>query len=189
LDLSENLNPRVKVKWSHDNIESMGVEFFQQFNFVCMVNCSLSVLMKVNSLCREVSGIKPGFLACWNMGMLASVFVDLTTFICKDRNTFQENKLEFPSLKEVLQCSSDIPKVILLFEATEKKETINTEFGFVSSIMGGLTSQIILSSLSHTEIPIRNFLEFTEEGEVFVHEALPNGYTSSNKPLRIMIMD
>ncbi|CAG8607816.1 13162_t:CDS:2 [Ambispora leptoticha] len=73
-DRIRNLNPRVVVTADSDNLAKKSEEFFSKFDVICLTDCDLDTLIRVNEICRKFD---KKLYASSTMGLFGYIFCDL----------------------------------------------------------------------------------------------------------------
>jgi len=142
----QDLNPRVNIVVDKDPLESKSPEFFQQFDIVCLSDCSLATTLKVNQICRQhkipiFSGALHGYFGFVFMDHNQHNYQSTTKSVSGEETTTIKT-LATPSFQDVFDSPWNIPAL--------------------RRVSKSLLAEIIL--LHYTSVPDQgNILDFKKE--------------------------
>jgi ubiquitin-like 1-activating enzyme E1 A len=121
------LNPLVSINCDECTIESKDENYFKQFNVICVTNCTLDILLKIDNICRKYNIF---FFISESFGSFSYFFEDLNIYKfskkilqnnqkCSNNLSsiiYKEEIITFPSLNDVISVKWKlIPKAPKLF--------------------------------------------------------------------------
>jgi len=138
------LNPSVKINVIADSIENKDVNFYNEFDVVCVTGKSLKSLIKINKICRE-NNIK--FYAADVHGIYGYIFCDLL-----NHSYIEERKIKYGDDTKIKK-----------YENTEKYVSLQKSLDYKFEKFEEYSIKKLLRHISSTYFLIYVLLEFQRQ--------------------------